>query len=910
MAESNADKMYKLGQELGAARTSLAMLKEKIAQGGEMAKTFALQAEAKGAELAAREKDLARLAQLKGGALGKVVGLAGELAAKVGGKRLAAMAAGPVGVALSTAQDAAASDDLGPKKGSAAYKLERNEELSVADRAELFPKKYNIGGLVDESPEYGLADGGSPEQELGKSVAREMGKSDSVGISVEEEMDKLRSERPEYKEMSDKVLSQAILDRRANKKADGGFVYNVDAEQLGMGIRTEFEHTDDANIALKIAMDHLAEDPKYYAKLQKVEGKKLAMGGKVRAAEGYAPEKGRRALEDQIDKLENEDLQEAMYKRSLELKQGPKDEKIDADVDWSSYKKGEGKKELQKSGKLKKGGVVEGDEDEYAGDPIPAQLNKNELVLNVEQQQKLIDKLNNRESKLPTHDRIDNLLNRKELAVDIDEQSKLFKYIKGESDKKPTGHIVIKNFADGGSDELPAVDQAAMQEPQSVPMVPNAPVPVAPMNVKPPMGLPESMKYTGPDAGPGGTLPVAAPEADLTGIDKTNDAMLKAAQTEQLAKAQAGAAIQIAQAASAKQLAIKSMQGVKARETVANAENITMSQIAQKLMADDDLKQHDEHQSTMGKYFATASMPEKILMGAALAISLPVSIITGKNPALDYMEGSINQDLNAQKLDLDTKLSKKKYYLDLYKTAIDKQMADSNSTQAKTHGKLMIAQIDQIQQGLDVQRMQLKMAQAQQQMLQQATSGANKEGVSIEAINMLPKDMQEKAVRMPNDKVKFAFDKERAQKVTEYANEVVPAINGAKRILDIAQDLNRVTDLEKRARIASEMKALGGQLRLPFTGPGILTDKEFDRLMDTIGDPNKLVALPSLQKAKLETVISKLQKDLAAHYKNAGVPVETSSNEKNVQTLLKNNKGMSEYDAERALKRAGYWVKE
>jgi len=42
---------------------------------------------------------------------------------------------------------------------------------------------------------------------------------------------------------------------------------NIDREELKKGIEVEKEHTNDPKIALKIALDHLAEDPKYYTKL-------------------------------------------------------------------------------------------------------------------------------------------------------------------------------------------------------------------------------------------------------------------------------------------------------------------------------------------------------------------------------------------------------------------------------------------------------------------------------------------------------------------------------------------------------------------------------------------------------------------------------------------------------------------
>lgn len=44
---------------------------------------------------------------------------------------------------------------------------------------------------------------------------------------------------------------------------------NVDKKELEMGIKEEMEHTNDKNLAEEIALDHLAEDPKYYSKLKK-----------------------------------------------------------------------------------------------------------------------------------------------------------------------------------------------------------------------------------------------------------------------------------------------------------------------------------------------------------------------------------------------------------------------------------------------------------------------------------------------------------------------------------------------------------------------------------------------------------------------------------------------------------------
>jgi len=53
--------------------------------------------------------------------------------------------------------------------------------------------------------------------------------------------------------------------------AKHGVSQDVIQNQLEMGIKVETEHTDDFDVATKIATDHLNEDPHYYTKLAKME---------------------------------------------------------------------------------------------------------------------------------------------------------------------------------------------------------------------------------------------------------------------------------------------------------------------------------------------------------------------------------------------------------------------------------------------------------------------------------------------------------------------------------------------------------------------------------------------------------------------------------------------------------------
>jgi len=72
------------------------------------------------------------------------------------------------------------------------------------------------------------------------------------------------------------IMAKIKLKIKIKEKIPGGLasgrdVSSFDANSIKKGVKIEMEHTKDINIATEIAMDHLAEDPKYYDKLEKME---------------------------------------------------------------------------------------------------------------------------------------------------------------------------------------------------------------------------------------------------------------------------------------------------------------------------------------------------------------------------------------------------------------------------------------------------------------------------------------------------------------------------------------------------------------------------------------------------------------------------------------------------------------
>lgn len=62
---------------------------------------------------------------------------------------------------------------------------------------------------------------------------------------------------------------RALQGGRAEEK--GITEKDVDPKELKMGIKVEMEHTTDPLVSKEIALDHLAEIPDYYTRLEKME---------------------------------------------------------------------------------------------------------------------------------------------------------------------------------------------------------------------------------------------------------------------------------------------------------------------------------------------------------------------------------------------------------------------------------------------------------------------------------------------------------------------------------------------------------------------------------------------------------------------------------------------------------------
>jgi hypothetical protein len=353
------------------------------------------------------------------------------------------------------------------------------------------------------------------------------------------------------------------------------------------------------------------------------------------------------------------------------------------------------------------------------------------------------------------------------------------------------------------------------------------------------------------------SLPATPEEAVAASMPTTKD-VEEAAKPEKLVKAQL--------AAQEKEAARTAIQAEETERKVAAVTKDIENKAAQAQAAE------DEQENPMGNTFW-----DRLRMSVAIGLGNYSQATTGaENPALLMLKKKYEAIENKKKLTQEERIAREK--MDLDRATLELKKMDS-----QTDNQYKKAQIAKIMGEVGAERVK-------KEALLRIAAKSKMGGLGQEDIELLDDDTKKRVVRLPNGNYALAFNEKASERFNKYESEISPAISGAKRVLDIANDPKfSKMSLEDRARVAVEIKALVGQLRLPFTGPGQLTEKEYDRLLSTVGDPSSLAALPHLERIKLQTLVNKLQTDLKGQYKAVGVDIPLTREEKEIEFLVQQN---------------------
>ena len=103
--------------------------------------------------------------------------------------------------------------------------------------------------------------------------------------------------------------------------------------------------------------------------------------------------------------------------------------------------------------------------------------------------------------------------------------------------------------------------------------------------------------------------------------------------------------------------------------------------------------------------------------------------------------------------------------------------------------------------------------------------------------------------------------------------ELEQVVNGGNRILNVMEKGSKFNP-DDRAKVQTMMGMLLGPMREQM-GFKTLTEPDQELLKGIMGDPNAILALPSVQKTKLKTIIAETQKTLTSRAQSAGFNAKT-----------------------------------
>jgi hypothetical protein len=104
-----------------------------------------------------------------------------------------------------------------------------------------------------------------------------------------------------------------------------------------------------------------------------------------------------------------------------------------------------------------------------------------------------------------------------------------------------------------------------------------------------------------------------------------------------------------------------------------------------------------------------------------------------------------------------------------------------------------------------------------------------------------------------------------AKKIREAASDATDAAKLIDKIKTLGKNVT-VFDRKKIAEINTLKNTLVGKLRVPLTGPGSMTESDFQRLIETLGDPTKFFGAEEIEFAKLDQVKEMLGESIKSKF--------------------------------------------
>lgn len=234
------------------------------------------------------------------------------------------------------------------------------------------------------------------------------------------------------------------------------------------------------------------------------------------------------------------------------------------------------------------------------------------------------------------------------------------------------------------------------------------------------------------------------------------------------------------------------------------------------------------------------------------------------NPVMDYLDKVAEQQAAKDKLTLEKKQMLKKHLYDQSILELNKLENATNSAFRKDQINMQRAQME-AQRDAATQKLLLSMSQ-------KAQDASKWSGKALTPEQEATLTMQERrnVVNLPDGRKVLAQSYEDANQFKTIASEINNALASISELKKLGESGSKLS-LKDQARANSMITKIVGALRLPYTGPGVLTDNEREALIKTLGNPLAWLSLRSVENAKLAQVEQDLMSNLQSTAKVRGI---------------------------------------
>ena len=296
------------------------------------------------------------------------------------------------------------------------------------------------------------------------------------------------------------------------------------------------------------------------------------------------------------------------------------------------------------------------------------------------------------------------------------------------------------------------------------------------------------------------------------------------------------------------------------------------------------------------RFYKNMSTFDKIVSLVGLAAGAYGSYKYGTpNAFVKRLDREVKKDIEAQALE--ASLEKKKLAAANFKVSVlASRLARSTKDEEKQQNFLRLSQSYR-QKGLQEIKKEVKKRKDIKDLSELNKRGITDEELAYITVNF-PKLRVEDSVIKGRDGLNYRVKGgvSRANKVKEYISDAQDSLDGLNELLTYvdkvtifeqgALNLPAAIFSEDRAKADSLRDRLVGKLRIEFFGPGVMTDQERAQAKKILGDPNAFFTTDNRERAKIRSLIMKLNYGVRNKLRADGVPLPDSPNDLRLKQML------------------------